>query len=162
LCAVLIFNYVGLRAFNFKETGALEFSLAKTEINFPLSGELGYQLLMQSNTLAGGIKYLLFCLFLVGLGEEIFWRGLIQQRLMSYLDKHVSVFLTAILFSSLHFYLFQILSLRLGIVLLVLIAFVGIIWGYLFWHYKNIWAPAISHGIVAFVVWKYLFFSNGS
>ena len=128
-------------------------------LNSLLQRELGFRLLALGNTLAGTILYLFFCVFLVGLGEELFWRGFIQQKISIRLSKNMAIWLTAILFGLVHFYIFTFLSIKSGIFFLGLIALAGAFWGYLFERFHNIWGPAIAHGLTAFIIWKYFFFS---
>ncbi|MFQ5952031.1 MAG: hypothetical protein ACE5JK_01320, partial [Candidatus Omnitrophota bacterium] len=52
--------------------------LGSLPIKLTFQGETGYRLLSAGDRLKGTLTYLGYCLFLVGLGEEIFWRGFIQ------------------------------------------------------------------------------------
>jgi membrane protease YdiL (CAAX protease family) len=128
--------------------------------NIPqLQKELGYQILTMSNNLLGVYLYLMFCIFIIGLGEELFWRGFVQKKISKRFSKIFSIWLTATLFSLVHLYIFIVLPIKAGIFFLALIAIVGAFWGYLFEYFNNIWAPAISHGLIAFIIWKYYFFT---
>lgn len=142
----------------FVDLGSLQFSFAFLDISFPLEKELGYQLLTKSLYPAGFFIYLLFSIFIIGLGEEIFWRGFIQKKIAKYLPVNLSIWATAVLFSSIHFYIFEILSVKKSFIFLIIIAIAGVVWGYLFNYFKNIWVSAISHGLAAFIIWKYYFF----
>jgi len=128
-------------------------------LKISLDGEMGYRLL----TAGGGLKevlfYLGFSLFLIGLGEEIFWRAFIQRKISRTLPKTPSVWLTALLYGMIHFYVFFFVTPKEGVLFLGLITLAGAFWGYLYEYLDNIWAPALSHGIVAFIVWKYFVFS---
>jgi membrane protease YdiL (CAAX protease family) len=149
----------GLTGFGFTDIDKLQYSLGLFNISFQLHNELGYRLLTMSNSLIGLSIYLIFCIFVIGLGEELLWRGFIQKKLYKYFSKNISVWITAILFSLIHTYIFTIMPFKQGILFLIIIAFVGALWGYLFKYFDNIWSCAISHGIVAFIVWKYYFFA---
>jgi hypothetical protein len=37
------------------------------------------------------------------------------------------------------------------------VIFLGVFWGYLFEYFDNLSSPALSHGILAFVIWRYYF-----
>jgi len=151
-------NLFGVGGYVFNSMDKLQLSIGTCNITFPLQKELGYRLLTTSNSLPGIALYLLFNLFLIGLGEEIFWRGFIQKKISGYLSANLSIWITATLFASIHFYIFTIVPIKPGIIFLFLVAISGVIWGYLFKHFNNVWASAISHGVTAFIIWKYYFF----
>lgn len=148
----------GLTGYSFADLNQLQFSWGGVKISFSLQKELGYYLLTHSNTFFGLGVYCMFLIFVIGLGEEMFWRGFIQEKISVFFPMHVAVWLTALLFTLTHFYIFTILSVRLGMYFLALIAIGGVVWGYLFKYYKNLWGVAVSHGITAFIIWKYYFF----
>lgn len=154
-----ILTYLGIRGHVYNNVHKLQLTMGIFNISFPLQKEIGYRLLSISNSTIGVCAYLIFCIFVIGLGEEIFWRGFIQKKLSSYFSSNKSVWITAILFSLIHFYIFTILPVKTGISFLTLITIVGGIWGYLFKYFDNVWPSAISHGIVAFIIWKYYFFN---
>ena len=153
-----IIRFFGLSGQALSELDKLQFSLGFFKIIFPLQKEVGYRLLTMSNTLKGAFLYLFFSIFIIGLGEELFWRGFIQQKISNFFSKNISIWLTAILFGLAHFYIFIIIPFRIGIFFLAMITIIGAIWGYLFQRFNNIWGAAVSHGMVAFVIWKYYFF----
>ncbi|MBN3038687.1 MAG: CPBP family intramembrane metalloprotease [Candidatus Omnitrophica bacterium] len=155
-----LIRLIGLSGYTYTETHSLQFSFAGFNIVFPLERELGYRLLMRSDTWPGLLAYLIFSVFAIGLGEELFWRGFIQRKIAQRFSTTVSIWLTALFFASIHFYIFAVLPAKTGLIFLSMIALVGIAWGYLFERFNNIWAPAISHGVVAFVIWKYYFFTG--
>jgi len=71
-----------------------------------------------------------------GIAEELFFRGLVQLPLQNGLkNKHVAIFLTAIIFSCLHFQFFSIIP---------RIVF-GILFGYLFLWSGNVWYSCWAH-----------------
>lgn len=73
---------------------------------------------------------------LPALGEELIFRGLIQQSFRKWLgNPHVAIWLTAILFSTIHFQ-FQGFLPRM---------FLGALLGYLFYWTNNLWVPIIAH-----------------
>lgn len=151
---------LGLTGKLFTGANTLEFSFTSLVISFPLQKEVGYRLLSMTNALAGTCLFFIFCVIVVGLGEEIFWRGFIQKKISKHLSVNTSILITAILFSLIHFYIFTIIPVKAGMLFLVLIAFAGYVWGYLFKYFGNIYSAAISHGIAAFIIWKYFFFAH--
>lgn len=155
-----LLKFIGVTGFVYSNMHKLQLSIGAFNIAFPLQNELGYRLLIASNSLAGISFYLIFCFFLIGLGEEIFWRGFIQNKISDHFSVNLSIWITAILFALIHFYIFTILPIKLGIFFLFLIAVSGVVWGYLFKYFNSIWSSVISHGITAFIIWKYYFFSS--
>lgn len=153
-----ILKYLGTTGYFYNAAHRLQVSIGAFNIAFSLQKELGYRLLNISNSAVGVCLYFLFCILVIGLGEEIFWRGFIQKKLSGYFSPNKSIWFTAILFSLIHFYIFTILPVKIGVSFLILIALAGGIWGYLFKYFDNVWSSAISHGIVAFIIWKYYFF----
>jgi len=151
-------KFLGVTGYVYSHMDKLQVSIGALNIAFPLQNELGYRLLSTSNSLMGISLYLIFCFVLIGLGEEIFWRGFIQKKISDYLSANLSIWITATLFALIHFYIFTILPINLGIFFLFLIAISGVVWGYLFKHFNNVLSSAISHGITAFIIWKYYFF----
>ena len=85
---------------------------------------------------------LLFNLFLIALipsiGEELFFRGVIQKKLGNILKStHFAVILTAFIFSAIHLQFFGFLP-----------RFVlGIVLGYLFFYSRNLWTSILAHFI---------------
>lgn len=153
-----LLRFLGIKGFALSDTQKLELPFGFFTLSFPLQKELSYVLLTRSNSLRGVIFYLLSSAFLIGLGEELFWRGFIQQKFAKYLSKNLAVWVTAAIFGLTHFYVFTILSVKEGIMVMAAVAVIGAIWGYLFVRFNNIWGPALCHGIIAFTVWKYYFF----
>ena len=84
---------------------------------------------------------LFFNIFLIALipaiGEELFFRGIIQQKLKNILTPHLSVFITSFIFSAIHFQFFGFLP-RF---------FLGMILGYLFLYSRNLWTSIFAHFI---------------
>jgi membrane protease YdiL (CAAX protease family) len=86
------------------------------------------------------IAYGAVILLLIGapLGEELFFRGLLVDLLRDRVGTIRAVFLGALLFALLHFYILQFVP--------VLIS--GVILGLLFVRSKNIFFPVIAHATV--------------
>lgn len=78
---------------------------------------------------------------MAGIGEELFFRGILQNIFEKYLsNKHVAIWASAAVFSFIHFQFYGFFP-RL---------FLGAFFGYLYVWYRNIWIPIIAH-----------FFNNG-
>ncbi len=78
----------------------------------------------------------LFCVIIPG--EELFWRGLIQQRLSYLIKPEQAIFAGAILYASAHIYA--------GNIVLVLASLIGgIIWGSLYVWKRNMVLLISSH-----------------
>jgi membrane protease YdiL (CAAX protease family) len=75
---------------------------------------------------------------LPAIGEELFFRGILQKLFTQWTKNvHVSVFITAVLFSAVHMQFFTFLP-RF---------FMGVLFGYLLVWSKNIWMPVLAHFI---------------
>jgi membrane protease YdiL (CAAX protease family) len=71
-------------------------------------------------------------------GEELFWRGFIQKRVMNYYNPFISISAASILYASVHIYS--------GSFLLVLAAFIsGCIWGNLYFWKRSMPLVIVSH-----------------
>ncbi len=82
----------------------------------------------------------LTALFLVGvlpaLGEELIFRGLIQQRLIDSLSNdHLAIFIASLVFGLFHFQLERFIPLT----------FLGVLLGYAYYYTKSFWTPVILH-----------------
>ena len=72
------------------------------------------------------------------LGEELFFRGFLQQSLIKKIGNiHVSIFITAFLFSAIHFHFHGLFPRML----------LGLVLGYLFYWSQSLWIPIIAHFI---------------
>ena len=156
----LAFKLFGLTGRCLINSQSLGFSLGSMQIEFSLAKELGYRLLTNSSSLGGLAVYFLFSLLLIGLGEEMFWRGFIQRKVANKVKTPVAISITAVLFGLLHSYIFVVVTVSQGIALIILIGVAGTIWGYLYEKTNNIWSVAASHGIAALIIWKYFFFAG--
>ena len=100
---------------------------------------------------------LLFNLFLIAIipaiGEEIFFRGIIQIKLQKIIrNPHLGIFVASFIFSVIHMQFFGFLP-RL---------FLGMLLGYLYYFSANLWMSVIAHFInnALAVILMYPFFSN--
>jgi len=153
-----LLKYLGIAGYRF-EGLQIHFLPRFYNLHFPIQNELGYRLLVSSSSLPDLFLYLIFSIFLVGLGEEFLWRGFIGRKLSGYLSKNLAIWVTAAIFALFHTYIFAVVPVSKGIFFLALIALAGALWGYLFEFFNNLWAAALSHGISAFIIWKYYFFA---
>lgn len=71
-------------------------------------------------------------------GEEIFWRGFVQKRLLNYLSTGGSIIVSAILYASVHIYSGQFM-----LPFAALIA--GLLWGWLYAWRRSIPLVIVSH-----------------
>jgi hypothetical protein len=71
-------------------------------------------------------------------GEELFWRGFIQKRLLKYFRPMASILMASLLYASVHIYS--------GSFLLVFAAFIsGFVWGLLYYWKKSMPLVIVSH-----------------
>jgi hypothetical protein len=87
-----------------------------------------------------GIPDLLFSLLVMALApaifEEVFFRGGLQQMMTKVTGKAIlSIIVTSLIFSAIHFSFYGFLS-RFAL---------GIVLGFLFFESKNIWVPILAH-----------------
>lgn len=85
---------------------------------------------------------LLINLFMIGIlaavGEELLFRGCLQNILLKWTGKiHIAIWLTAFVFSAIHFQFFGFLPRML----------IGALCGYLYFWGKSIWLPILAHFI---------------
>ena len=71
------------------------------------------------------------------IGEELFFRGIIQKLLQEKWKIHVAVWVAAIIFSTFHFQFFGFIPRML----------IGALLGYMFVWTQNLWVPIIAHFI---------------
>lgn len=91
--------------------------------------------MLKVNDLTGLLINLGLIAVIPALGEELFFRGIIQQVLQSKYKTDIAVWLTAFIFSAIHFQFFGFIPRML----------LGALLGYLFVWSKNIWVPVAAH-----------------
>jgi len=87
------------------------------------------------------------------IAEEFFFRGALQKTMIEWTKSiHVAIFITAFIFSLIHFQFFTFIP-RL---------FLGMVFGYLMYYSGNIWIPVLAHFInnSAAVIVYYLITKN--
>lgn len=72
---------------------------------------------------------------LPALGEELVFRGVIQQKMEEQISAHSAIWVSAILFSAIHLQFQGFLPRML----------LGAVLGYLFYWSKNLWVPIVAH-----------------
>lgn len=89
----------------------------------------------------------LLLIFIIGPGEEIFWRGYVQRNLQRKWGL-VGIVLSIFIYTSVHF-------LSSNFMLIIAAAVCGVFWAILYWRYQSIWINIISHtlwDVVIFLV----------
>ena len=95
-------------------------------------------LLITSSGFAAFSVNILILAVIPAFGEEMLFRGVLQQLLCrTFRSSHSGIWLTAIIFSTIHFQFFGFIP-RL---------ILGLSFGYLFYWSRNLWVPVIAHFI---------------
>jgi len=89
---------------------------------------------------------------LAGVGEEMLFRGLMQDLFANWIPLAAAVVLAAVLFGMMH---------AVTVTYAVLAAVIGIYLGAVYVWTDNLLAPMIAHGLYDFVVLLYLVFTDG-
>jgi membrane protease YdiL (CAAX protease family) len=122
--------------------------------NWMKSAEDSNQQLVESFLAMDSVGDLLVNLLLIAvipaIGEEFFFRGIIQQELLSKrMNPHVAIWLTAILFSAFHLQFYGFLQRMI----------LGVLFGYLMWWSGSIWPAVAAHftnnGFAVFMAYIY-------
>ena len=100
------------------------------------SNQMLEEAFMNSLTIKGLLLNIFMMAILPAIGEELLFRGIIQPLFHKYTKRiHLSIFLTAFLFSAIHMQFLSFLPRFL----------MGIFFGYLFYYGKSLWLPMIGH-----------------
>lgn len=119
---------------NFGETfESLEAMLKQLE---ETAGDLTERML-QADTFGGLLFNLLVIALIPAIGEELTFRGVLQQSLAKRCNAHVAVWLSAFIFSFIHFQFYGFLP-RM---------FLGLLLGYLFYYSGSLWTSILMHFI---------------
>lgn len=151
LCAIPVINllaYLNQQIALPDQLQAIEQWMRSTEKELE---ELTYKLL-QVHT----VKDLVFNLFLIavlaGLGEELFFRGILQRIFAERMSPAVAIWITAFIFSAIHMQFYGFIPRLL----------LGAMLGYLFYWSNNLWMPILAHTINNAVAVVYYYFTfNG-
>ena len=98
----------------------------------------------QADTIFIGLMLLLW----IGPGEEIFWRGFVQYRLIQRVGPIKAWIITSLIYTAVHIWSFNLLLIGASMIC-------GLFWGYMFYRYKSIWPALISHAlwdVIIFVI----------
>jgi hypothetical protein len=91
-------------------------------------------------------RVVLLLIFIIGPGEEIFWRGFLQQQYSQNFKARTGFLIVTSLYTLIH--------IGSGNIMLILAALVcGIAWGLLYWYFHSITTNIVSH-----LVWDLLVF----
>lgn len=118
-----------------------------------LAAEKTTGLLFLDKSMAGLILNLLIIAVVAGLGEELFFRGCLQQIIQKIVkNQHFAVWIAAIVFSAMHFQFY-------GFIPRVLL---GAVLGYMFVWSGTIWVPVVVHTVnnVIGVVLAFLYYGT--
>ena len=89
---------------------------------------------------AAPIRIVLLMLVIIGPGEEIFWRGVLQRNLEKRMGKWSGFIIGTLIYTGVHIFT--------GNVMLIVAALVaGLFWGYMFMRYKSMLMNVVSHTI---------------
>jgi membrane protease YdiL (CAAX protease family) len=91
--------------------------------------------MLDVNTMGGLLINLGLIAIVPAIGEELFFRGILQQILQHKLKAHAAVWITALVFSAIHFQFFGFIPRML----------MGALLGYLFLWTGTIWVPVAAH-----------------
>lgn len=101
-----------------------------------MAGDLT-QRMMEVDTVWGLLGNLLVIALIPAIGEELTFRGVLQQALTRRMNVHLGVFLSAFIFSFIHFQFYGFLP-RM---------FIGLLLGYMFYYSGSIWTSILMHFI---------------
>lgn len=93
------------------------------------------QRMMEVDTIWGLLGNLLVIALIPAIGEELTFRGVLQQSLTRRCNVHVAVFISAFIFSFIHFQFYGFLP-RM---------FIGLVLGYMFYYSGSIWTTILMH-----------------
>jgi len=105
-------------------------------IQFDINSEVIVDAFLQMGTVWDLFYTILVIAVIPAIGEELLFRGYLQQKLGNWLkNPHTSILITAFLFSAIHFH-FQGMIPRFVL---------GVLLGYLFYWSKSLWVPILAH-----------------
>ena len=95
------------------------------------------QRMLEVDTIGGLLGNLLVIALIPAIGEELTFRGVVQQALTRKCNPHVAIWLSAFIFSFIHFQFYGFLP-RM---------FLGLILGYMFYYSGSLWTSILMHFI---------------
>ena len=107
-------------------------------LQFDINSDAIIQAFLKMDTIWDLVYTIIVIAVIPAVGEELFFRGYLQQKTNDWLNNpHVSILITAFLFSIIHFH-FQGLIPRF---------FLGVLLGYLCFWSQSLWPPILAHFI---------------
>lgn len=82
----------------------------------------------------------LLLLFVLGPGEEIFWRGFVQRQLAEQWGGYAGWLATTAVYALVHLW-------TLNAMLVLAAAAAGLVWGWIYWRERNLTSVIISHAL---------------
>lgn len=111
-------------------------SIEKWMIKKDASSQKFYDAMLEDKSATGLLINLLVGGLVAALSEELFFRGLLQQMFIkNRINAHLAIWITAILFSAIHFQFYGFFSR----------VFLGAILGYLYYITQNLWVSIGAH-----------------
>ena len=105
-------------------------------LQFDINSEAFVIAFLQMDTIWDLFYTILVIAVIPAIGEELLFRGYLQQKLSNWLSNpHTAILITAFLFSAIHFH-FQGMIPRFVL---------GVLLGYLFYWSKSLWVPILAH-----------------
>ena len=102
---------------------------------------------------AAGIRIALLMMFVIGPGEEIFWRGYLQRKISARTGKWAGLILALVLYTGVHIFT--------GNFMLIMAALIcGLFWGWMYLKYESMLINVISHTVWDIVVFLLLPFNS--
>jgi len=102
---------------------------------------------------ATGIRIALLMVFVIGPGEELFWRGYLQRKISAKTGKWAGLVLALVLYTGVHIFT--------GNFMLIMAALIcGLFWGWMYLKYQSMLINIISHTIWDIVVFLVLPFNS--
>jgi uncharacterized protein len=102
---------------------------------------------------ASGIRIALLMIFIIGPGEELFWRGYLQRKISAKTGKWIGMIIALVLYTGVH-----VLTGNFMLIMAALIC--GFFWGWMYLKYNSMLINVISHTIWDIVVFLILPFNS--
>lgn len=107
-------------------------------LKFDLNSEAFVDAFLQMSSISDLFYTMLVLAVVPAIGEELLFRGYLQQKFMNRFSKsHIAILITAFLFSAIHFDLQAIVPRFI----------LGVLLGYLYLWSRNLWLPILAHFI---------------
>ncbi|GAH77248.1 unnamed protein product, partial [marine sediment metagenome] len=84
----------------------------------------------------------------VSLGEEFFFRGFIQRNLERKIGHHRGILFTAFIFTIFHAWILIFLPLEISLPFILVVLFLGLLFGIVYSETGNIFSTWIGHGLL--------------